>query len=459
MVTLVENEKELQDVVVELFDIGSIQFGSFKLKSGVESSYYIDLRRAISHPDLLARMCDLMWQKASSLSFDVLCGVPYAALALSTGISLRHNKPMIMVRKEAKDYGTRQLIEGIYKENDHALIIEDIITSGESIVTTTQTLHSKGIIVKDAVVFIDREQGGGERVESLGIYVHPVLTISRAISILKRVGRFSEKPALAGLAEMRQPLSYARRAELASHPLSRELLLIMEEKKTNLAASGDLTSTADLFRFADAVGPSICVLKTHADIIEDFDDACIQALQVLAKKHRFLIFEDRKFADIGNTVTMQYQGGVHKISSWAHIINAHALPGPGIIQALQKVGSASGAGLLLIPQLSSSGALTDDFYAQKVLRLAEAHKPFVMGFIAQKQLSHDPHYLHFMPGIHLGNKGDPLGQQYTTPHQAILNGADVIIVGRGLYEAENPRSEAEKYRAAGWEAYRQRLQN
>ncbi len=456
IVNVVKDEEELHDVVIKLFEIGAIQLGSFKLKSGIESPYYIDLRRAISHPKLLARMSDLMWQKASSLSFDVICGVPYAALALSTGISLRYNQPMIMVRKEVKDHGTRQLIEGIYKENDQALIIEDIITSGESIVSTAQTLHSKGLIVKDAVVFLDREQGGEQRIGSVGIQVHPVLTASKLFSIFKNAGCLSEKPSNMSLNKSYQPLSYAQRAELAIHPLSRELFLIMEEKQTNLAASADITDKKELLAFVDAVGPSICVLKTHVDIVENFDDAFTQALQALAKKHRFLIFEDRKFADIGNTVMMQYQGGVHKISSWAHLINAHALPGPGIIQALQKAADVSGAGLLLISQLSSAGALTDDFYAQKVLQFAQDHKSFVIGFITQQQLTHDPCFIHFVPGIHLANKGDRLGQQYTTPDQAICNqGADVIIVGRGLYEAEDPQAMAEKYRTAGWNAYMQ----
>jgi len=460
IVNFVEDEKELQDVVIKLFEIGAIQFGSFKLKSGVESTYYIDLRRAISHPELLSRMSDLMWQKTSALSFDVICGVPYAALALSTGISLRYNQPMIMVRKEAKDHGTRQLIEGLYKENDQALIIEDVITSGESIVTTAQALHSKGLIVKDAVVFLDREEGGEQRIGSVGIQVHPVLTVSQLFSIFKKVGCLSENPPIMRPNDRHQPLSYARRSELAVHPLSRELFLIMEEKQTNLAASADLSDKKELLAFADAVGPSICVLKTHADIIEDFDSAFIQTLQALAKKHRFLIFEDRKFADIGNTVMMQYQGGIHKISSWAHLINAHALPGPGIIQALQKAASVSGAGLLLISQLSSAGALTDNFYAQKTLQFAQDHKSFVIGFITQQQLTHDPHFIHFIPGIHLANKGDRLGQQYTTPLQAICGqGADVIIVGRGLYEAEDPQTMAEKYRTEGWNAYKQRLEN
>ncbi|HSX03228.1 MAG TPA: orotidine-5'-phosphate decarboxylase [Rhabdochlamydiaceae bacterium] len=456
----IEVEQELKDVVTELYEIGAIQFGSFKLKSGAESSYYIDLRRAISYPQLLARMSDLMRAKANSLSFNVICGVPYAALALCSGISLRHNLPMIMVRDKVKEHGTKQLVEGVYKENDQALIIEDVITSGESIATTAQTMRSKGLIVKDALVFIDREQKGSQRLESIDIEVHPVLTISQVFSILKSAGNLTANVSKADQNKKTETQSYAKRAEIASHPISCALFRLMEEKQTNLAASADLPNKKELLAFADAVGPSICVLKTHADIIEEFDDAFIQDLQALAEKHHFLIFEDRKFADIGNTVQMQYRGGVHKISSWAHLINAHGLPGPGLIQALQKATDNNRTGLLLISQMSSAGSLTDDFYAQKTLQFAQNHSSFVIGFITQHQLTQDPQFIHFVPGVNLATQGDQLGQQYITPHQAIIQrGADVMIVGRGLYGAKDPGAMAEKYRTVGWDAYKERLES
>ena len=248
--------------------------------------------------------------------------------------------------------------------------------------------------------------------------------------------------------------TYAQRSIDCAHPLAKKLFLLMENKKSNLCLSADVTRAEQLLELAEKIGPEICLLKTHIDIIEDFTPSLTQQLRTIADKNHFLIFEDRKFADIGNTVKNQYQGGIYRISDWADIINAHSLPGPGIISGLGEVGLKKQRGLLLLAEMSSANNLLDAEYAQKTLRMAEAHPDFVMGFISQKKLSSNSHWIYMTPGVQLSEGKDALGQQYITPEKAIIeNGTDIIIVGRGILQANDPVIAAKKYREAGWEAY------
>jgi uridine monophosphate synthetase len=141
-------------------------------------------------------------------------------------------------------------------------------------------------------------------------------------------------------------------------------------------------------------------------------------------------------------------------------VNAHVLPGPGIIQSLVESAKEKNRGLILLAEMSSAGHLMDQAYQEKTLKMAEKFPHFVIGFITQQPLTNDLHWINFTPGVKLIEGRDALLQQYTTPHKAIWEkGNDVIIVGRGIIESENPLITAQKYRKSGWESYLQRCQH
>jgi len=252
-------------------------------------------------------------------------------------------------------------------------------------------------------------------------------------------------------------LSYSKRTELCRHPLTQKLFSIMDQKRTNLSLAADVKRAQDLVTLADQLGPYLCVLKTHIDICENFTPDLPEKLKELAEKHRFLIFEDRKFADIGQTVLEQYRGGIYGIADWAPITNAHCVPGEGIIQGLAEVGIPRGNGLLLLAEMSSRGTLAKGEYTKTALRWAEKHSDFVMGFICTRRLSDNPEFVHMMPGIKISGSGDALGQQYLSPDSAVQRGADVLIVGRGITESHDPVGAARQYQQAGYEAYQAAL--
>lgn len=252
-------------------------------------------------------------------------------------------------------------------------------------------------------------------------------------------------------------ITYSQRAAHTTNQSAKQLFELMDQKQSNLCVAADVANKNDLLQLADQVGPHICMLKTHIDVIHDFDTDLVIHLKRLSEKHNFLIFEDRKFADIGNTVKLQFEQGIYHISDWADIVNCHIFPGPGIIEGIKAVADGKGQGLLLIAQMSSKDNMLDEAYTKKTVELAQQHKDIVIGFISQEKISDDPAMLHMTPGVRLGATADELGQQYNTPEAVIARGSDVIIVGRGIHQDPTPTAAAQEYQEHGWRAYQNSL--
>ena len=149
---------------------------------------------------------------------------------------------------------------------------------------------------------------------------------------------------------------YEVRSNVAgAHPLAVYLLRLMVIKQSNLCVSADVSTTNQLLELAEEVGDSIVLLKTHADIVSDFTERTIRRLRDVSARKHFVIFEDRKFGDIGSTVQKQYVGGAFSIVRWAPFVNAHVFPGPGIITALKEAAehSLSGSNSVVSTEISA----------------------------------------------------------------------------------------------------------
>ena len=172
----------------DLVELGAVKFGEFTLASGIQSPIYIDLRLLVSNPALLAQVAQLYAKLLKPLTYDRIAGVPYAALPIGAAVSLTANVPLIYPRKETKTYGLGRDIEGAWAPGERVVVIEDLITSGGSTVKTAETLRQAGLAVEHALVLIDREQGGVERLAAHGIAAHSVFTLSSMLDSLVRQG-------------------------------------------------------------------------------------------------------------------------------------------------------------------------------------------------------------------------------------------------------------------------------
>lgn len=181
----------MDELYSRLFDAGCIKFGQFKLKSGIMSPVYVDFRVLVSEPELLKLVAKHLAKKLDGVEFDRIAALPYAGLPIGVAVSIETGKPMIYPRKEAKDYGTARLIEGRFQPGEKALIIDDVITDGGAKLEAVKPLEEAGLVVKDVVIILDREQGGRKILADAGYTLHSVMTLTEALDALVRLGKVS----------------------------------------------------------------------------------------------------------------------------------------------------------------------------------------------------------------------------------------------------------------------------
>ncbi|OPX62935.1 MULTISPECIES: orotate phosphoribosyltransferase [unclassified Methanoregula] len=155
----------------------AIEFGDFTLASGAKSTYYIDVKSAVTRPDLLAVVAKKVVQ---SCDFDVIAGVAVGGVPLAVAVSLASKKPYAIIRSSGKDHGKKDLVIGEVR-GKNVLLIEDVTTSGGSALYGIETLRAAGARADRVVTVVDREQGAAQHLQEHGVSIFPLVRVSELV--------------------------------------------------------------------------------------------------------------------------------------------------------------------------------------------------------------------------------------------------------------------------------------
>ena len=287
----------MEQLILNLFDVGCIEFGKFTLKSRVVSPIYIDFKAVVSYPDLVSNIVSLFNErlKTLNLSFNRICGVPYGGIVFTSILSQETGKPMLIVRKEAKRYGMKRLIEGTFKEGETVLLVEDIISTGKSILEFGDKLIKQRLKIRDILVICDRRLHHFNSLNELNI--HSLFTIHDLLNVLylnKKINRETFLEVYKFIIDSSpvknlRGLDYIR--ENFDTPMKLKVINRIMSKSSNLCFSYFETDFFKLLDLAGKLGNSIAMLVYNSSIITDFNTEKANILKKLANEKGFLLFD------------------------------------------------------------------------------------------------------------------------------------------------------------------------
>ena len=265
---------------------------------------------------------------------------------------------------------------------------------------------------------------------------------------------------------MQPEIVWGERWNSCSNILSKEYMKLAIEKKSLLILAADKRTIGDMLTLIEEVGDYVTVIKTHVDLIEDWTYNKWMEVVDLSKNKNVLLFEDRKFADIGK-ISREQMGGIYSINKWADIVTSHLISGPDIVDGLDSAWKdvERKGGVFLLAQMSSRGNLLSPEYSDHVINLGIGKKDVVMGYIGNGSSPNEVRDLRgkvgdsqmiWTPGVNLNAGEGELGQRYGDPYEVIIAGSDGIIVGSGIHKSESPASSAKMYAEISWKALTER---
>jgi uridine monophosphate synthetase len=393
-----------------------------------------------------------------NVCYTAICGIPYGGIPYASIICNKLQTPLVMFRKEQKKYGSKALCEGYIYNNMKLLLLEDTITTGGSIINSIKKIKTgyPTIEIKDVVIICDRRNNSyNKEMDNLNVYslfnIHDiinVLFINQKINsrCFNNIYTFMYKDDTFGITTSLKKNN--------KNCVTKRLVNIILDKKTNLVFSADINDFFQLIKIVTMIGKYICILKIHCDTINDFTLEKGLILKKLSLELNFLLFEDRKFTDIGSVFKNQYTMGSYKISEWADIITVNTMS-IGIYTTFADINKDYSKAILPVCDMSNEHLNSYDLHNRKnnMTKIVDKFKDHIVGIVTQKREEYmtNNNIFYFTPGISITSTHDNLDQTYRTPQKAILmDNCDLLIVGRDIYSNTNIIECARRYKIIGW---------
>jgi orotate phosphoribosyltransferase len=398
----------------DLVEHDIIKKGDFVLSSGTKSDTYVNIKGTFGLPGLFKSIVSNLCQRIRTIDnyrLLTIIGVPTSGIPFASAIAYELSLPLLVLRSEKKDYGTKKIIEGCdnLEKVGNILLVEDVITTGGSISQCIDRLVELGMRPKHIVVIYQRE-----------------LNVT-----------FKDKMDKCGISYqclMSDPSCLADRLNSMDHPICQSFGRLVYEKKSNIILSVDIPQVDKFKDIIDTCAKHVVGIKVHLDIFEDGDrDEVRKFLNQHKKEHKYIVIEDRKFADI-HAINLQQMDKL-KVIEYADILICHSIAG---------FTTASEAPLptLLVAQMSCSN-LPDEHSQECIEKMAI--KDNIIGVIAQSYLGEN-RGMYIKPGIRLDKDTDGMNQKYSGK----TSGIDLYIVGRGVTESDDYLTEMIKYKEELW---------
>lgn len=186
-------QNNVKELILNFEKIGMLNFGSFTFKSGIQSPIYVNMRILISYPEVMKQAAKIYSDILKDLKYDRLGGIPYAGLPITAAISLERNEPWVFYRKEAKNYGLGKIVEGEFKEGDTVVVIDDLVSKGDSKFDAVAPFEAAGFKIKDFVVLMNYGFGADKVLADKGYSLHYAFTMHDVIDVLLEENRITQE--------------------------------------------------------------------------------------------------------------------------------------------------------------------------------------------------------------------------------------------------------------------------